>query len=608
MTPSTHKDYLQQARRVGRHMLWLLQDCVAAHRRTVIGIVVASVGGVLLQGAVLGVIFMYTRMLETNQVLRISAWAVESRSETAVLLIGALSLVFFTASAWLIYLAKNWIADVSVRHEQYCSRIVLERVSARPFQVVENHAVQRVVGALLSEQTLNARGCGRAVQTLLATAYPLVIMVYMFAFLAYLNLEVTLLMLCLFGVFMGALYRLNVSVVDNEFQIKTQQDAFRRELRRLVMKLLPLSRIHASLSGRIDAVYRQPSVQGMFERIKSRRVSLARADLIGNVSIALALAFTLVWLGQMALQDHIAWGQVIVYVVALRVAVGGARSVLIAATTLARWYPYVREFHHLTGRGSSAVAPAPAGEFVLTVQNQRGVGDLSQAVLRAGDRVGVISPVELTRFTFFHFIDGLLGAGAEQRQWLLQQADFVPARPAAHDGETLRGILHLPAEATWSDLRAMVPEFSFIHWLEEWSGGDLDKEVTPGGMRGMRRKKLVKLALFASAFRQDPVLMVAAGALDRLSERARARWFELVAGKLLILHYGEDLAAVGTHGEGVVIVGNRTGQCALAGVDWVRANAATLAKDAGVGVDGGVPDVAGNPEFEEVEESDTGGL
>lgn len=599
---------LQQIRRVVRHMAWLLQDCWQGHRGAVTGIVVNSVGGVLLQGAVLGVLVAYTHLLETDEAFTLGTWTLHARSPTAIAIVGTISLVCFSVSALLIYLSKNRIADVSVRHEQHCSRVVLERMSARPFQIVENHSAKRIVGALLSEQSLNARGCGRAVQTLLSTAYPLIITVYMVAFLAYLNVEVTLLMLFVFLLFAHAYYRLNVSVVHNESRMKFQQDEFRREIRALVSKLLPLNRIHSSVADRIDAAYAQPEVQGMFDRVKQRRVALARADLIGNVSVALALAFALVWLGQLALRGEIAWGLLVVYVIALRVAVGGARSVMVAATTLARWYPYVREFHHLVDRGGKAVVPGDREPIEIPVRNQQACGDLDDVMLRPGDRVGVVSPVELTRFTIFHFLDELLGLAGVQRQRLAQEADFVPARPVAHSGETLRNILHLPAGATWEDLQALVPGFSFIDWLKEWSGGNLDHEVARGVMGGIRRKKIVKLALCATALRKSPLLFVDAGALALLARRAREQWLQMVSDRILVVHYGADCAAVGTYGERAIICGNRSRQCALATADWVRANIAVLGPQVGEGTIQAADGESLERDVDEGEESEAGGV
>ena len=175
---------MEQGRRYLRLLRWIVTDAYALFRGPIWLTLATSITGVLMQGAALGVILAYAYHLENDQAIRLGTLVLHPRTPETFIAAGVLSFLMLLGSALLIFAAKRTVASLSVNYERHCSGRVLALVGARPRQDVINHATRKVLRALLNEQAIHARGCGRALWTILAAAYPAATVLYMGIFIA----------------------------------------------------------------------------------------------------------------------------------------------------------------------------------------------------------------------------------------------------------------------------------------------------------------------------------------------------------------------------------------------------------------------------------------
>lgn len=549
-----------RARRYGAALHWMLRDALTHFRAAMLQAVSASVFGVLLQGGVLGIVLVYARHLESGDTMRLAGHALDPRTSAAFVAVGSFAAVVLIASAALIFVSKRTIASLSVHYEKLCSRRVLEAYGVQPQERIASHATRRILRAVLREQGQHARSCGRALMTVMVGAYPLIILLYMTAFLLVLNTEATLVLGLVASLFFWGHYRLNVDVAENEMQLKRLTLKSMFGVRRAMNAILPLGRLHSTVGTRVAAAYDAGNVREFFDRVRLRRTLAAQADFLGNLLIAVATGGVVIYLGHLALSGSLSWGGVIAYIVALRITVSGARSVLNGLAGYARWYPGVRAYRDLIGAG-----PVPrAGDPALLVVNRTGRGDVKEIALQPGDVAAILSPVALTRFTLFHFTGTLLGARAAA-DW-----DFVPTHPRLTEGTTLRDLLG--GGAGFDDLLRGCDDAAFCDQLRALCNADpacvLDSEF----LLKLDDAQLVKLTLLALSRRPARGVFIAAAAWDTLTAAERPVWLRALADRIVFIHFGREVAAPGAVDEKVVVIGNRTGQIALATCAWVQAH------------------------------------
>ena len=559
-----------QTDRYLRILIWMLKDAYSEFKSVILIILVSSVVGVIMQGGILAIILSYASSLENDKTLEFLGFAIESRSETAFFLMGGLTFVFLIVSAMLIYISKKECAILSVDYEEHCSKRVFKIIGARPknFGSYDPGNLPRVIS---QEQSNNTMGCGRAIGTVLDGAFPLAIFLYMTAFLVYINLEVTLAIIILFAFFLAYHYKVNVFVVRNEDQLQQLQPKSRKDLLGLISVLTTLNKSHPDMGDHIDMEYRSENIKASFDGIRNRRMSIAKADFASNMMIAIAMSLVVIYLGHQALLGDIPWGEVVIYLVGLRIGVMGIRGLLNNIASYARWYPRVRDYFNFiySAREDERVENK---DIQLRIRNRQHLGDVDEYLFREGDIIGVVTPIDLNRYTLFYYIDELFCSNENCRRKLRQAVDFIADRPYIKEGVSLRNYLGISPDMTWGDLQDKAPKLRFIKRLEKKFNGDLDCILTEDILRNRGMKRSIKLSLLAAYFYPSKYFMVTAKVLSKLDSATRMDWLMHFADRILIVCYQNDLNNVGFFGEKMIVIGNTDGQYAMGTVDWVRKN------------------------------------
>lgn len=553
-----------RARRYALLLMWMVRDAGTNFRGAIVLVLVASFLGVLLQGGVLGIVLLYARHLESGAVLSMAGWTLDPRTSIAFLAVGGIASAILVLAAALIYLAKRGNAALSVNYEALCSRRVLEGYGIRPRERLRSRATRKILRSLLREQSSHARACGRALWTVMNGAYPLVVVLYMSLFLLVLNAETTLFLALGAAGFLYAHYRLNVQVVENEVWMRRLAPKFNFGLREVMNNLLPLGRLHRDVAARVAAAYQADHVRGMFERLRRRRVLTARADFLSNVMIGIATGTVVIYLGQLALSGVLSWGGVIGYLLALRITVSGVRSLLNSVAGYARWYPGVRAYRELTQVSPGSTLPAAGTK----VRNRSGRGDLKELLLQPGDVAAILSPVELTRFTVFHFVEDLLSTHTDAGGTSVGAWDFVPIRPRLPEGVSVRRLLG--GAGSWDELFAGCNDVAFQGALRALVADDADRILDAALAERLDAAQSVKLTLLAILRGDAQGVLIAAAALAQMSDVDQQLWLRACGEKILVVHHGKDVSGPGRLDEKGVIIGSRAGQIGLASPAWVQ--------------------------------------
>jgi hypothetical protein len=559
-----------QTDRYLRILIWMLNDAFREFKTDILIILSSSIVGVIMQGGILAIILTYASFLEDNRTLEYMGFAIESRSDVAFFSMGGLTCVFLIISALLIYISKKKSAVLSVDYEEHCSKRVFKLIGARP-KNFGDHNTTSLPRVISQEQTNNTMGCGRAIGTVLDGAFPLAIFIYMAVFLTYINLEVTLSIFILFIFFLSYHYKVNLFVVRNEDQLQELQPKSRKDLLGLVTLLTSLNNSHPDMGDHIDLEYQTENIKGSFDGIRNRRMSVAKADFASNMMIAIAMSLVVIYLGRQALVGDIPWGEVIIYLIGLRIGVMGIRGLLNNIASYARWYPRVRDhFDFINSAREDKRAENKTNQ--LRVTNRKNVGDVDEYLFKDGDVIGVVTPMELNRYTLFYYIDEVLCANKNGRRKLRQGVDFISDRPYIKKDISLRDYLGISADLTWDDLRNKAPIQKFINKLEKKFEGDLDCTLTGDILKSRGMIRGIKLSLLAAFFYPSKFFMVTEKVMSNFDLQGRTDWLMPFSDRILIICYQNDLTNVGSFGEEVIVIGDTDGQCAMGTVDWVKKN------------------------------------
>lgn len=579
---------------------WIVRDSFAVFGKRLVAIQFERFVGVGLQLAVFGLLARYAQYLERDTSVRLFTLTFEPRdSATLLIIVASVAVLGLLAAAGLTYHSHCVLLRACQAYEHHCSRRVFERCGAS-FQPTTEAFKPDPPPTPITLSTTYPRYCALVIYRINNAVIPSCLVgLTTLPILFFLEPLLTglVFLICIFSL---ALHYSN-SIRNAAFCRSREHSTPHRTrlfldfLDRIGRQLLPT---HPSI---IDKTLSDPTFTSPSEAYYRELDAIRRSQFLSELTIALTLGSILVLLGMDILRTGTGWGTLIIYLLALRMAMNHLTSLMRAVTTINRFYHQVRRYFIYLDLNADRVSTFPprsglAGESpkpfttnevlsippIGTPAGLPALADsLSQYQPRLGQRIAIFTHIPLTRLSSPAILDGLFPGSAAARDLLARHSAIIPESPILPEGYTWREAFRLsdlendpvaalsqPSQGGDSDLPSRLRRF-LPEDLNEVIDSDVDARLADD--------ERCILACLIAARADSPCLMISATLLAGLSSEDRAFIGPLFSGKLLwlitddadIVDRPDIDAAVILSPEGVIGVGSRT---------WVKTHQQRLAE------------------------------
>jgi hypothetical protein len=507
----------------------------------------------------------YGNLMEHGETLSVLGHSFAAQREatflTAIAVVGILMLL----SAGLVFWGNRTVTRTAVSFAVSCSQRTLALTGARPpgdrdpsDTPYPKTVVSRVTGLI---------GIARGVRPLLGLSNLAVQFAYSLAVILYIDASLTLIVVLLVAPSLFLQYTVNYHAAQNAKRLGAARSRAHRSVVRLLDALALTPRVHPSQKTRVARDYADIRIRELLDRYSFRIMARPYSALISDVFIALAALLIMARLGSRALAGEESWSAFLGYLVFARIFLMSVRGVLGAGTGFARHYPTVRKLCELF---SDVPRPEPVdgGAIRLSQRGRDTIGDRKRGRLTRGGVIGVLSPVPITRYNIYAFVDGLVGRRSARNRNLRGSCLCVPNALDAAPGGSLRELLGVPEGAGNEMAAGALRDLGFPDTNLPGSGeGPLDCDAWTALPRRLRAHILLEDAAQAGA----DLVLVEDTVLAASDAEYRRRWRERLPNSFVLIRY-DHAAEVGRHGEKLVMALATDRAVSLLTVGWCREN------------------------------------
>lgn len=540
-------------------MRWLVGDFVWRYRwRTAVVLASGSLG-VSCQATAIGQAIFYCQGLANDETIHLLGRDIALRSSVpALFAFGIASATLILVAAGLEYLSKIQAVHQSILYQTHSiSRLVaaLGR-GAGPVLTPEDEIgseaeLQRVAKT-------NARYCGIAGRSLLNAITPVITLVGALALLFWLNPWLTF---AIAGLMAGAsplMVKASRAGARHTAALRDTGSESASEIRRHVRWLQSSPAPGPPDEGLEHALLTNRSIQDWNEAYEGRLRVVALAELISNGVLAVALLLMFLLLGGDVFLHGEGWGRLAAYVVGLRYAMVNMRQGAQNFTTINRYFYALQAYRRALDTLRAAPEPEPEPERssgdddALTVTTGPQPLPMSRTSLRLdrGQRLGVLSPLQVNRFDLARLLGALFPSDADGLRRLVAETSFVSDRVGRPPPGSLESVDALDSAAEIELVRAPTLLDAWRRLRSEWAVAAEDDEAW--GRLDAAPKAV--LALVLALGRGGRVFVVAESALAAFDDAERAELLTLLDDRIVVIVGNETGTSIGRHGEDAVAI------------------------------------------------------
>lgn len=537
-------------------------------------ILITSFLGVFFQVWTIGLVIYYAQALEKGNNIKLFGYVFQTRTSIGLLFVcGTGILVSLLLSAWLIYFSRTKGFFLGRRYEVFCSKRILStfgsslKVWAPPDR---NFSDSSIVFRLARK---DSRDIGRVLWMLLDTVIPVITLLVSVGVLFYTNTPLTFLMLALFGISSIFQYKISVMGAKNSVLREKHARGASLEYQQIILRLkgssLPLPRDESWFE---KEVFTAGKLKRYLNAHIGRLTAVENSQLISNILFAITIFVLLLTLGAGSILKGEGWGNLIIYLVALRFGLTNMKQSSKKITSINRFYPQVRRyFQFLENTTTPITKESYRNNHVVTAGTKRIDGSLSSFNLMKGSRIGLISTVELNRYTLAFIIDCLLGHSQQAVRNALGSMWFTTSKCEYLPG-TLRESLGLPPGYEWQDIRREIEDAGLWNKAEQQLPHNLEEPISSDLWNRIDPDLKVALALVNAIHSDHLWVTLEENALQFLSDTTLTFFLNRLSDRILVIVFYENTKALGRYGEDVIAVIGDGSIAGLGSRSWFTEN------------------------------------
>lgn len=486
------------SRRYASFLKWFLPDAVRQYKLSVALVIATSAIGVGFQALTFGAIIYYANLLASGNHLVADLYVMQidlnpRESLQLLMVVSVATLISLALSAAFVYFARTGNINMGRRYNEYCIERLLDFVARDKQPILETPEGKFVDEKYLMRMMVgDARLCGRVLRIMLDMIVPIITLLFAFGVLLYLNAALTFIILaCMSGyVFFQAYVSRSGAKNTKKFEgytplvIKILRDLLSQSttaINHLPRKALYKSRSYRSVSDRSGAIRSQ------FNAFEGRVRATEQSRLVSGLFTATMVGLLLFILGQKIITSGIGWGELLVYLVALRFAMTSLQLVFGQLTTVNRFYPQIQRY----GRFICAYPvtlpdnnPDIALPFTLNIGDPLNIGGDQKLTISSGERIAVLVSFAVNKYNYAHLIRQIAEVANFPVNQVLANTLFISSNHSLV-GYTLRQVFSLKKKDEFSqidlpdtcldELRTKIPGLDAHINSTQWEG--LDKKL-----------------------------------------------------------------------------------------------------------------------------------
>ena len=540
-------------------------------------ILITSFLGVFFQIWTIGLAIYYARVLEKGESIRLFSHVFQIRTSISFLIVCGIGvLLSLLISAWLIYFSRTRSLALRHRYEEYCARRVLSLFgssstiwspSGRSFS--DSNIIFRLA-------RIDSKNIGRVMWMLLDTIIPGVTLLAAIGVLFYSNAPLTFLMLVLFGISSIFQYRISVMGAKNSTLREKYARGASTEYQRIILRQkgisIPLPE-NESWFGK--KVFMSGHIKRFFDAQLGRLKAIENSQLVSNILFAATMFVILLTLGSSIILRGEGWGNLIVYLVALRFGLVNMKQISKKVTGINRFYPQIKRYFQFVE--NTTTPPAINGDLVsdycITTSTNTIDGSLASFKISKGCKVGLVSSVELNRYTLAFIIDCLLGHSRQAVNNALSSIWFMTSR-YEHIQGTFRESLGLPGNYEWQDLCKEVEEIEtgLLDKLTAQLPNNLDEQIPPDKWDTIDKDLKYSIALLNALRSNKQWVVIEENALRSFSDNVLKFFMNRLSDKIMVIIFYSNVANLEMYREDVITVMSKSEVIGIGSVKWFMEN------------------------------------
>jgi hypothetical protein len=561
--------------RYSAFLRWMAIDAFWRFRWLVIGVILSGAAAVALQIKAIAITIYYTHLFEDGKSITLFGHAYDTRQSISLLVSFAVAVMLtLLISALLQYASRVWTLFLRRRYAEFCSIRVLTILKGAPHTVPGGplRFDDTTATALSRSESLY---CGRMVSIAVAVVAPALSFFVSVGALFYLHWGLTLLLVGMIGVCSIFLYRVNVKGAKYSHEAEKHSRGAVAEYRRIVQSHKSAMVVHRDFDA--ERSVRSDPIRSYFNAYISRLRVVADSELIGNVFLGLALAIIMVVLGAGVIQRGQGWGELVVYLVALRYALvtfrGGVRTI----TSFNRFYPQVRRyFDFIRWSAETVEAPSPLPETVrLRCPDPKIDGSLRKFIVAPNSRVALCAPIDLNRYTVPFILRCMVGNDAGLVRSIVANAAWATSSFRFAPGPIRQSAMFSDPEFAQT-LNMLISTHGLEKKLADQLPKGLDTEMPELGRDGINPVIKFLFGLIPLVKSDAQWVFLDGNDISMMDEGLRDDVLARLLNRVVVILYNEDLSGAGKCGEQVVAVHDAAEQVGLGPASWFQANQDTI--------------------------------
>lgn len=561
--------------RIGRYqrlMRWLSRDSLWRFKGITLLSLGLGFGGLLAQIGAIGLAAYYAHLLERGEAIELMNSVYEPRSSVALLsMIGLGALVLLMIGALAMWISGLLSVTIRRRYQDFCAARAIDRLRERRFIWSPPDKRRGDIGTVLRLIRGDAGYAGWVAQLLLAAVVPAVSTVIAIVALVSLEPLLSIGVMVLVVVSMVFLVRVNVAAAHHSKRLEQAAVPAGRDVRRKIATLRDTPH-GARVEVDAEALFGTGEMKTYLDARDGRMQVMETSRFISNFFFAITLVLVLLVLGGDLIQEGTGFGRLFIYLVALRYALFSLRSVTQLLTSINRFFPQLWRYREFLEASDATPDETPRRErFTMRAVEPRVPESVNETTLRAPQRLTLLTPTELNRYTLGFLLWALVGPNREQTHAALAHARFAALRLQPEHAESAAATLGLPAGLSRAVLLEPLAETPLATALEAALPASLDEPLDDDAWRALPRGAKYAVGVLEALHDGAQWVLLDGRFLRLLHERSRAALLDAFQDRFVVIVTADPAFAAASPADfiGVADEGRLYG---LGDCDWLAAN------------------------------------
>ncbi|MFP4120218.1 MAG: hypothetical protein ACLFWI_04235 [Coleofasciculus sp.] len=527
--------------------------------------------GILLQVGAFGQVLYYARFLEQGKRLNFLHQNFDARSSVELFFVFVVSILFcLLFSSWLIYFSRSKIITLGRIYEEFCSkRILLILNYSFATGILDEVTYDDKIFYRLA--TSDSRYCGRVLRIITNTFIPAITFAVNFLVLLYINFFLTLVVFILIAISLLFLYEVNVKGATNSHLMEQYARKAATEKRQIIARQQLVATPLTAMS--IERSFISGEQKQYLDAFEGKLQAVFKSEFVSNVFFAIIISVILVILGIFIFHKKAGWGELIVYLIALRYGLVNLRQVNKQLTSINRFYPQVRRyFHFVEAVKNNFNSHSVDDEYTITANSILISKSYFNYQLKAGNRIGLICSVELNRYTLPFITNCLMRESSKSLNSTVSATWFVTSKYKYIERMPFRELVGLPPEYSWDNLEQDLKETELWNKIQEQLPDNLDKQISIDAWNQIDSELKFSLGLLTALHSNCYWVMIEESGLRSLSEETKQYFLEHLSDKIIAIVFSKNIKNVGAYKENVIAVIHENNLIGLGSIDWFTKN------------------------------------